>query len=32
MVTAIGLDKALAAAPDVLDGKVRGRLVVDVNG
>ncbi|WP_321574736.1 acrylyl-CoA reductase (NADPH) [Paraburkholderia franconis] len=31
VVKQIGLDEALAAAPDVLDGKVRGRLVVDVN-
>jgi acrylyl-CoA reductase (NADPH) len=31
MVKEISLDEALAAAPDVLDGKVRGRLVVDVN-
>lgn len=31
MVREIGLDEALAAASDVLDGKVRGRLVVDVN-
>jgi len=31
MVKEIGLDDALAAAPDVLDGKVRGRIVVDVN-
>ncbi|ACC70390.1 MDR family oxidoreductase [Paraburkholderia phymatum] len=31
MVTQIGLGDALRAAPDILDGKVRGRLVVDVN-
>ncbi|ALL65353.1 Alcohol dehydrogenase [Paraburkholderia caribensis MBA4] len=31
MVKDISLAEALAAAPDVLDGKVRGRLVVDVN-
>ncbi len=31
MVTEISLAEAMAAAPDVLDGKVRGRLVVDVN-
>lgn len=31
MVKEIGLDDTLAAAQDVLDGKVRGRLVVDVN-
>ncbi|WP_227244122.1 acrylyl-CoA reductase (NADPH) [Paraburkholderia caribensis] len=31
MVKEISLAEALAAAPDVLDGKVRGRLVVDVN-
>ena len=31
MVKEIGLGETLAAAPDVLDGKVRGRLVVDVN-
>lgn len=31
MVKEVGLDEALACAPDVLDGKVRGRLVVDVN-
>jgi acrylyl-CoA reductase (NADPH) len=27
----IALQEAIAAAPDVLAGKVRGRLVVDVN-
>ncbi|BCF97097.1 alcohol dehydrogenase [Paraburkholderia sp. PGU19] len=31
MVKEISLAEALAAAPDVLDGKVRGRLVVYVN-
>jgi len=31
MVTEIGLAEAIARAPDVLAGKVRGRLVVDVN-
>ncbi|BFG73370.1 MDR family oxidoreductase [Paraburkholderia terrae] len=31
MVKEINLAEALAAAPDVLDGKIRGRLVVDVN-
>jgi acrylyl-CoA reductase (NADPH) len=31
MVTEIGLGEALARAPDVIAGKVRGRLVVDVN-
>lgn len=31
MTTEIGLDAAIAAAADVLAGKVRGRLVVDVN-
>ncbi|MBN3764798.1 MDR family oxidoreductase [Burkholderia sp. Ac-20365] len=31
MVKEIGLAEALAVAPDMLDGKVRGRLVVDVN-
>jgi acrylyl-CoA reductase (NADPH) len=31
MVKEISLAEALAAAPDVLDGKIRGRLVVDVN-
>ena len=32
MVEEIGLAQALERAPDVLAGKVRGRLVVDVNG
>jgi acrylyl-CoA reductase (NADPH) len=27
----VGLAEALAAAPDILAGKVRGRLVVNVN-
>ena len=31
MVTEIGLAGAIARAPDVLAGKIRGRLVVDVN-
>jgi acrylyl-CoA reductase (NADPH) len=31
MITDIGLADALAKAPDVIAGKVRGRLVVDVN-
>jgi putative YhdH/YhfP family quinone oxidoreductase len=31
MVTEIGLAAAIARAPDVLAGKIRGRLVVDVN-
>jgi acrylyl-CoA reductase (NADPH) len=31
MVTDIGLADAIAKAPDVIAGKVRGRLVVDVN-
>jgi len=31
MVTEIGLAEAITRAPDVLAGKVRGRLVVDVN-
>jgi acrylyl-CoA reductase (NADPH) len=31
MTREITLKEAIAAAPDVLDGKVRGRLVVDVN-
>lgn len=31
MVTDIGLAEALAKAPDVIGGKVRGRMVVDVN-
>jgi acrylyl-CoA reductase (NADPH) len=31
MVTEIGLGEAIARAPDVIAGKVRGRLVVDVN-
>jgi hypothetical protein len=31
MVEEIGLADAIARAPDVLAGKVRGRLVVDVN-
>jgi acrylyl-CoA reductase (NADPH) len=30
MTREIGLSEAIAAAPDILDGKVRGRLVVDV--
>ena len=31
MVTEIGLAEAIARAPDVLAGRIRGRLVVDVN-
>ena len=31
MITDIGLSQALAKAPDVIGGKVRGRMVVDVN-
>lgn len=31
MTTAIGLEPALAAAQDIVAGKVRGRIVVDVN-
>jgi acrylyl-CoA reductase (NADPH) len=31
MTTDIGLAEAIARAPDVLAGKIRGRLVVDVN-
>ena len=31
MVTEIGLNEAVARAPDVIAGKMRGRLVVDVN-
>ena len=31
MVTEIGLAEAIERAPDVLAGKIRGRLVVDVN-
>ncbi len=31
MTREIALQEAIATAPDVLDGKVRGRLVVDVN-
>jgi putative YhdH/YhfP family quinone oxidoreductase len=31
MITDIGLAEAIAKAPDVIAGKVRGRLVVDVN-
>lgn len=31
MTTAIGLEQALAAAQDIVAGKVRGRIVVDVN-
>jgi acrylyl-CoA reductase (NADPH) len=31
MITDIGLAEAIARAPDVIAGKVRGRLVVDVN-
>jgi acrylyl-CoA reductase (NADPH) len=31
MTTRIGLSEAIARAPDVLGGKVRGRLVVDVD-
>ncbi len=31
MVTEIGLAEALARAPEVIAGRVRGRLVVDVN-
>jgi acrylyl-CoA reductase (NADPH) len=30
-ITDIGLADAIAKAPDVIAGKVRGRLVVDVN-
>jgi acrylyl-CoA reductase (NADPH) len=31
MITDIGLDEAIARAPEVIAGKVRGRIVVDVN-
>lgn len=31
MVSEIGLGEAIARAPDVIAGKIRGRLVVDVN-
>jgi acrylyl-CoA reductase (NADPH) len=31
IATEIGLDGAIAAAADLLDGKVRGRILVDVN-
>jgi acrylyl-CoA reductase (NADPH) len=31
MTTEIGLDEAIKRAPDVLAGKIRGRIVVDVN-
>ena len=31
IATEIGLGEAIAAAADLLDGKVRGRVVVDVN-
>jgi acrylyl-CoA reductase (NADPH) len=31
MATPIGLAQAIERAPDVLAGRVRGRLVVDVN-
>jgi hypothetical protein len=31
MVTEIGLAQAIDRAPDVVAGKVRGRIVVDVN-
>jgi acrylyl-CoA reductase (NADPH) len=31
MTTEIALAEAIAMAPEVLAGKVRGRLVVDVN-
>jgi acrylyl-CoA reductase (NADPH) len=31
MTTEIGLAEAIERAPDVLAGKVRGRIVVDVN-
>lgn len=31
MVREVGLEEALAVAPELLEGKVRGRIVVDVN-
>jgi acrylyl-CoA reductase (NADPH) len=31
MVTDIGLEEAIARGADVIAGKIRGRLVVDVN-
>ena len=31
IATAIALGEAIATAADLLDGKVRGRVVVDVN-
>jgi acrylyl-CoA reductase (NADPH) len=31
IATEIGLGEAIAAAADLLDGKVRGRVLVDVN-
>jgi len=30
MVTEIGLDEVISSATDLLDGSVRGRIVVDV--
>ena len=32
MTQTVGLEQVIALAPDILDGKVRGRVVVDVNG
>lgn len=32
MTREISLGQAIAAASDLMDGKIRGRLVVDVNG
>ena len=32
MTQKVGLEEVIALAPDILDGKVRGRVVVDVNG
>ena len=32
MTQTVGLEEVIALAPDILDGKVRGRVVVDVNG
>jgi acrylyl-CoA reductase (NADPH) len=31
IATEIGLGDAIAAGPDILQGKIRGRLVVNVN-
>jgi acrylyl-CoA reductase (NADPH) len=30
MTTPIGLERVIEAAPDVLEGRVRGRLVVEI--